>query len=380
MSKEKLGKRFLTLVKESFLYFSPSNVKQGIKRFTIPSAIVSVLLIAIFLIVALVELPILKDRYIQPDPYRIPYSLGIAVIIMLIWFSMGVWAGPRFGRFLAQNIIGQKAITGSNSVYFEELTEKELKVGPGHILSRFISLLIAWTSISATLVSLVAGFIYDSDPDRLKEFLESSALLDILLKFLLILIIAPIVLTIFVPISWMLLDVHMKAWNKKKRTAWYVGTKVENKTKGYIAAGAIIASAGAIGLDQLDLVVTIFLLNMAWIGLACVLVVLQYSLLFHAGYREIFLETITIPFGLTELTLKDRPAPPAEEPPGEPIPEERPAEPIPEERPAKPPGEPVAEEPFEEPTNEKSNQLFLDEESKTKEESDMAEEDESENL
>ncbi len=312
MSNEKLGKRFLTLVKESFLYFSPQNVKQGSKRFTIPSALMSLVLIAIFLIVALVELPILKDHYIQPDPYRILYSLGIAVIIMLVWFSMGVWAGPRFGRFLAQNFIGQKAITGSSTVYFEDLTEKELKVGPGHILSRFIGLLIAWTSISATLVSLVAGFIYDSDPDRLKEFLESSSLVDVLLKFLLVLMIAPIVLTIFVPISWMLLDIHMKAWNKKNRTAWYVGAKVENKTKGYIAAGAIIASAGAIGIDQLDLVVTIFLLNIAWIGLACVLVVLQYSLLFHAGYREIFLETVTIPFGHTELTLKERPTPPAE--------------------------------------------------------------------
>ena len=298
--------RFLSAVQDSFKYFSLENIKQGIKRFTLPSALVSLVLIIIFLIISLVELPILKDNFIQPDAYRILYSIVIAIVIMLIWFSIGVWAGPRLGKFLAENIIGQKVIVGSSTVYFEELEEEELKIIPGQIISRFINLLIAWTSISATLISLVAGFVYGSDADDLSGFLESTNLLDIFLKILLVLIIAPLALTLFIPISWMLLDVHMKAWNKKKRVAWLVGTKVQDKTKGYIAAGAILTSAAAIGLDQLNLLVKIILLSFAWVGLACVFVVLIYTLLFHAGYREIYHETIGIPIGETELSLTDR--------------------------------------------------------------------------
>ena len=212
--------RFLSAVQDSFKYFSLENIKQGIKRFTLPSALVSLVLIIIFLIISLVELPILKDNFIQPDAYRILYSIVISIVIMLIWFSIGVWAGPRLGKFLAENIIGQKVIVGSSTVYFEELEEEELKIIPGQIISRFINLLIAWTSISATLISLVAGFVYGSDADDLSGFLESTNLLDIFLKILLVLIIAPLALTLFIPVSWMLLDVHMKAWNKKNRVAW----------------------------------------------------------------------------------------------------------------------------------------------------------------
>jgi len=82
--------RFLSAVQDSFKYFSLENIKQGIKRFTLPSALVSLVLIIIFLIISLVELPILKDNFIQPDAYRILYSIVIAIVIMLIWFSIGV--------------------------------------------------------------------------------------------------------------------------------------------------------------------------------------------------------------------------------------------------------------------------------------------------
>ncbi len=303
MDTKEIGRRIFTSIRNSFSYFSFENVKEGIKRFTLPSFIISGVLIVIFLIVNLIELPVLKDHFIEPDGYRIVYSIFIAVIITLIWFSVGVWVGPIVGRFLAQNSIGQRVITGSSTVYFEELEEEDLRIAPNFIFARFLNLLIAWTSISATLVSLMAQIRYDGDSEKLAKFLESGDLIEIILKILIVLIIAPLALTLFVPTSWMLLDVHMKAWNKKKRTSWFVGTKVQNKTRSFIAIGAVVTSASAIGIDQLELVVSIFLLIIAWVGMACVLVVLLYTLLFHAGYKEAFTETIKIPSGETSLDL-----------------------------------------------------------------------------
>ncbi|MFW9916281.1 MAG: hypothetical protein ACFFGZ_11810, partial [Candidatus Thorarchaeota archaeon] len=260
----------------------------------------------IFLAIELVEVPILKDSYFKPNPGRIPYTLAISLIVIVIWFTLGTWLAPYIGKLLAESPIIRGIIIGSNTIYFEEKKEGMLKADIGHILSRFFNLFIVWAALSATITSLVANLWYETDPERLQEFLESTSQPDVFLKSLLLIAIAPLAITLLIPVSWMLIDVQIKALSKRRRTVWFLGTKIQDKVRIFIAVGAIVTAAGVLGFENWDLLVHIIILSIARVGLACTLIVLMFTALFHIDYRKDYVNRINIPFGETNVLFKER--------------------------------------------------------------------------
>ncbi|MFX1511340.1 MAG: hypothetical protein ACFFCQ_02020 [Promethearchaeota archaeon] len=293
-----LKKGFFAYLKDSIKLFSPKNVIEGIKRVKLSAYILALIIIVIFLVIDIVGLPL---ELVEPSGgMRTVYSIIISVIITILWFTVGTWLGPNLGKLLVTNKYIIKFWTKGNRHYFEKVTEEERYVKHSQITSKFIGLLIAWTSLAATFVSIWVG---DGD---IVEFVEDTSWVAEIIKFFLVFIISPLALTIFIPVSWMLLDVKLKAYHTGSKINWYVGKKVQQTLSSYVTIGAVIASASAIGFDKLRTVLDIFLMVFSWVGLACFLIVFLYSILFQIGYYSVFLNVIPVPYGETDVKLTER--------------------------------------------------------------------------
>ncbi len=314
---------FFVYLKEAIKLFAPKNIIQGLKRVKFSAYIMALILILIFLIIDFAELPL---ELVQPSGgVRTVYSIVISVLITILWFTVGTWAGPNLGKLLVTNKLVIKVWTKGNAHYFEKVSEEERYVKHSHLTSKFIALVIAWTSLAATLVSVWVG------DGNIVKFVEDPSTFELFIQFILVFVLSPLALTIFIPVSWMLLDVKLKAYHTGQKINWYVGKKVQQTLSSYVTLGAIIASASAIGFDKLRTVLDIFLMVFSWVGLACFLIVFLYSILFQIGYYDVFLETIPVPYGETDVKLTEReviePEPVTEEPEEDKIEEEAPSEP-----------------------------------------------------
>ncbi|MHA2297328.1 MAG: hypothetical protein ACXAEU_14800 [Candidatus Hodarchaeales archaeon] len=244
-------------------------------------------------------------------------SLLVAVGIIVLWFIIGARYGPTMGNLLVENRVIALLFVRGDKYYFEKVSEEEHVVTGPFVLSRFITFFISWLSISSSLVSLfgnILGGLFFPGPtiDPVINLLGNNGLEGIAWKFLLIMVIAPLILTLIIPITWLLLDVRLKALHSGSMTNWFVGTKVQSRLNGFISIGALIALGGSFGLDQLvDKLTTIISLVfycIFYISFPMILIITLYSLLFHTTFYEKFLDAIPVPYGETnvEFFVKER--------------------------------------------------------------------------
>ncbi|MHA1167288.1 MAG: hypothetical protein ACTSRU_05660 [Candidatus Hodarchaeales archaeon] len=285
-------------------------------RFTRSGMIVTVIILLIGLFLQIIPLDFF-GLFSKPADYLFPViSILLSAGIIILWFIIGDRYGPRIGNLLVENKIVALIFVKGDKYYFEKVSEEAHDVKGPQVLARFINLLIAWISISSSLVSIFGNFImkiiYDANPvtdpllaDPVIRFLSSTALLEILLKFLLIIIIAPLILTLIVPISWLLLDVHLKALQSSSMTNWYVGKKVQARLNSFVSIGALVALGGSFGIENLAnkliTIVSLVFYCLFYVSFPIILIVILYSLFFHTTFYESFLEAIPIPYGETKV-------------------------------------------------------------------------------
>ncbi|MFX0207610.1 MAG: hypothetical protein ACFFDT_16605, partial [Candidatus Hodarchaeota archaeon] len=194
-----IKKGFFAYLKESIILFAPKNIIEGLKRVKVSAYILALILILIFLIIDFVSLPL---ELVEPSGgVRTFYSIIISILITILWFTVGTWVGPNFGKILVTNKVVIKVWTKGNTHYFEKVSEKERNVKHSHLTSKFIALVIAWTSLAATLVSVWVG------DGNIVDFVEDPSFFELIIQFILVFVLSPLALTIFIPVSWMLLDV-----------------------------------------------------------------------------------------------------------------------------------------------------------------------------
>lgn len=305
-AKETTKKFIINQLVQSIKLFSLSNFKRGIKRFTIPSIVLSFILILIFIILNLVDLSDLTGIPLYADPVRILYSILIAIFLTIAFFFIGTVVSPQLGNFLVTNKFAIMLMTKGNKHYFEKLTEKERKIKHGHIISKLITLILTWASVSTALISI---FLSITGDDNVIAFLSNNSdMITVLIRILIILILTPLILSFMIPMGWFLLDVKLKAFDTRSKTCWYVGTKVDRMLRNIITIGSMMAALGTTFGDLLakvTAVLQIFTYSFVISGLAGVITILLYYILFSGGFYDIFLTTINVPFGITHLEILD---------------------------------------------------------------------------
>lgn len=302
-AKDTTKKYIINQLITSVKLFSLNNFKQGIKRFTIPSLIVSLVLIIIFVALNLIDLSTLTGIPLYADPIRILYSILIAIFLTIGFFFIGTVVSPQLGNFLVTNKYAIMVFTKGNKHYFEKLTEEERKIKHGHIISKLITLIITWASVSTALISIFLGLTGDSN---VIAFLNNSDLITVLIRILIILILTPLILSFMIPMGWFLLDVKLKAFDTRTKICWFVGTKIDRMLRNIITISSMMTALGATFGDFLAKIIAvmqIFTYSFVISGLAGVITILLYYILFSGGFYDIFLSSIDVPFGITHLEI-----------------------------------------------------------------------------
>ena len=193
--------------------------------------------------------------------------------------------------------------TKGNKHYFEKLTEEERKIKHGHIISKLITLIITWASVSTALISIFLSLTGDSN---VIAFLNNSDPITVFIRILIILILTPLILSFMIPMGWFLLDVKLKAFDTRTKICWFVGTKIDRMLRNIITIGSMMTALGATFGDFLAKIIAvmqIFTYSFVISGLAGVLTILLYYILFSGGFYDIFLSSIDVPFGITHLEI-----------------------------------------------------------------------------
>ncbi|MFW9904704.1 MAG: hypothetical protein ACFFFH_10250 [Candidatus Thorarchaeota archaeon] len=270
-------------------------------------------------------------------------SFIIAVLVIFLWFLLGLKVTPKAAHLLVDNKILKFFFTKGDVHYLEYVPPEKRKIAMPDILNKYILLLLAWVSVSAFLMNLVATLLADGNPTVILN--PGQDIIFFILRTLILFILVPIVFTLIYPLAWMLIDARLKAYNSGTKLNWLVGKKVANLTGGFITLGSLAAlGADAISdwTNRAQLMVDLVLFCIINVSLIVVLVVFFYNIFFKGKFYQMIVEEVEVGFGVTSVTLTDEK--------GEPLLELKPepeAEPVPE-----PEAEPVPE-PEAEPENEK---------------------------
>ncbi|MFW9991353.1 MAG: hypothetical protein ACFFD4_04775 [Candidatus Odinarchaeota archaeon] len=281
-----------------------------------------IIMVAIFLVIGYL-LQVIRFNFFglfeKPEDFIIfpVASLLIAAAIIALWFVIGQRYGPKIGYYLVENKILALIFVKGNKYYFEKVSEEAHKVSGPLILSRFIALFISWISISSSLVAIfgtspLGGWLYTGarfdSSDPIVNFLGDAGIIGILLKFLLIMVMAPLILTLIIPITWLLVDVRLKALHTGSMTNWYVGHKVQARLNSFVSIGALIALGGSVVIssisdifNKLVTIISLVFYCIFYISFPIIVIITIYSLLFHTTFYEKFLDAIPAPYGETKV-------------------------------------------------------------------------------
>ncbi|PWI47978.1 hypothetical protein CEE45_08750 [Candidatus Heimdallarchaeota archaeon B3_Heim] len=241
---------------------------------------------------------------IYPNVIGILISFGIAFLEIYLWFLVGIEVTPKAAHYLVDNKILKLLFTKGHVHYLEYVPVEKRKIAMPHILNKYIALIIAWVSLSAFLLQLIAGIFLGGNPSSIIN--PGSKWLLFLIRTLVIFLLVPLVFTLVYPVGWMLVDAKLKAYNSFTRLNWLVGKKVVNLTAGIITVGAIIG-LGATALDEflpkMQLIFDLVIFCVVNVSLIVTIIAIFYNIFFQGTFYRRIIDSIDVGFGVTSVTL-----------------------------------------------------------------------------
>ncbi len=311
-SSKDLGKYMLETLKEMF---------QGLRHpefsFAISGIIISVilLLLSLFFFLGPYIFPNASTSTgtpsIQLFSFVIPaHPLGVLISIIVafaeiyLWFLVGIKVTPKAAHYLVDNKVLKLVFTKGHVHYLEYVPVEKRKIAMPHILNKYIALIIAWVSLSAFLLQIIAGLLLGGDPRPLLN--PGNDIFLFLVRTIVIFILVPIVFTLVYPVGWMLVDARLKAYNKFTKLNWLVGKKVVSLTAGIITIGSIMGLGANIFVDTLNrvqLIIDLVIFCIINVSLIVILIAIFYNIFFQGTFYRRITESIEVGFGVTSVNL-----------------------------------------------------------------------------
>jgi hypothetical protein len=236
--------------------------------------------------------------------FGIPISVIAAFTVIYFWFIIGTIATPRVAHYLVDNKALRLLFTRGDVHYLEFVPFEERMIGHPQILAKFISLLIAWVSLSAFLMNLLAGILGGNPTD----ILNATDPVFFILRTIILLVLVPVVFTFVYPVGWMLVDAKLKAYNSAAKLNWFVGTRVLNITAGVITVGSVVALGADVITDwanRINLIAGLVVFCIVNVSLIVILITIFYNMFFHGKFYQLIVDSIDIGYGVTSVTLTD---------------------------------------------------------------------------
>jgi hypothetical protein len=239
------------------------------------------------------------------NPLNIILAVISAFITMSVWWFIGTKFAPKIGNILTEKKIANILITKGDIHYFEKVERETLRISPNTIIAKFINLLLSWFAVTAFLLGfLLPLFSGAGQNEKLFSFLTSN-LTDIgnyILKCLVVFVLAPILMSLTVPIPWMLLDARLKAYNSGAKINSFVGRAIQGKLNSIFAIGGVVALI--MQNLSLDTIVLVIVFIFSFLAFPSMITVTLYNMLFQVQYYESFLREIPVPFGTTKVEME----------------------------------------------------------------------------
>ncbi|MHA1513836.1 MAG: hypothetical protein ACTSRJ_07255, partial [Candidatus Hodarchaeales archaeon] len=309
-----LGKYMLETLKEMF-----QGLKQPEFSFAISGIIISaiLLLLSLFFFLGPYIIPNTTTSTgtpaIQLFSFVIPaHPLGVLISIIIafaeiyLWFLVGMKVTPKAAHYLVDNKVLKLIFTKGHVHYLEYVPLENRKIAMPHILNKYIALIIAWVSLSAFLLQIIAGLLLGGDPILLLN--PGNDVFLFLIRTIVMFILVPLVFTLVYPVGWMLVDAKLKAYNKFTKLNWLVGKKVVSLTAGIITIGSIMGLGANILVDtlaRLQLIIDLVLFCIVNVSLIVILIAIFYNIFFQGTFYRRITESIEVGFGVTSVTLVD---------------------------------------------------------------------------
>jgi hypothetical protein len=233
-------------------------------------------------------------------------SFAIAFLEIYLWFLLGTKVTPKAAHYLVDNKLLKLVFTRGNVHYIEYVPEEKRKIAMPHILNKYIALIIAWVSLSAFLLQIIAGFIAGGNPSVIVN--PGGDILLFLVRTLVIFLLVPLIFTFVYPVGWMLVDAKLKAYNSVTQLNWLVGKKVVNLTAGIITLGSLMGLGANVlteTAERLALIFDLVLFCLINVSLTVILIAVFYNVFFQGAFYRRICESIEIGFGKTSVTLVD---------------------------------------------------------------------------
>ncbi len=246
-------------------------------------------------------------------------SIAIAFVEIYLWFLVGIKVTPKAAHYLVDNKVLKLVFTKGNVHYIEYVPKEKRKITMPHILSKYIALIIAWVSLSAFILQIIAGIILSGNPTRILN--PGSDLLLFIIRTVVIFGFVPLLFTLVYPVGWMLIDAKLKAYNSFSKLNWLVGKKVITLTAGIVTIGSIVGLGAnllddSLGiLERVQLIIDLILFCVINVSLTVTLVAIFYNVFFQGTFYERIVNSIDIGYGITNVTLVNGT--------GEPIPKDK---------------------------------------------------------
>ncbi|MFX0050622.1 MAG: hypothetical protein ACFE8U_04950 [Candidatus Hermodarchaeota archaeon] len=311
---QRLGKYMLETLKEMY-----QSLRYPEFKFAISGIIMAVVLVLVSILFFILPYLVNNGEPIQlptfaipPNLIGIPISLVLASLVIYFWFLLGFKITPKAAHYLVDNKFLKLVFTGGHVHYLEYVPLEKRKIAFPHILNKFIVLLIAWVSVSAFLLNLVAGIIAEGNPTRILN--PGNDIIAFLVREIILFIFVPLVFTLIYPLGWMLMDAKLKAFNSATKLNWLVGKKVANLTGGFITIASLFAlgadavlSAEVAGdiLARIQIIIDLVLFCIINVSLIIILVAIFYNIFFHGKFYQMIIDSIEVGFGITSVTLTD---------------------------------------------------------------------------
>ncbi|MHA2154272.1 MAG: hypothetical protein ACXABU_02955 [Candidatus Hodarchaeales archaeon] len=241
---------------------------------------------------------------IYPNLIGIFISLGIALAELYLWFLVGIEVTPKAAHYLVDNKVLKLLFTKGHVHYLEFVPEEKRKITMPHILNKYIALIIAWVSLSAFLLQIIAGILFGGNPTSILN--PGTDWLLFLIRTMVIFLLVPLIFTLVYPVGWMLVDAKLKAYNSFTKLNWLVGKKVVSLTAGIISVGAIVG-LGATALDdplsQLQLILDLVIFCIINVSLIVTIIAIFYNIFFQGTFYRRIIDSLEVGFGITSVTL-----------------------------------------------------------------------------
>ncbi|MFX0209471.1 MAG: hypothetical protein ACFFDT_26035 [Candidatus Hodarchaeota archaeon] len=306
-----LGKYMVETLREMY-----KSLRYPEFKFAISGIATTVVLILVGLSFFIVPFLLDNGNGFQLASFRIPpnligvvVSIVIACVVIYLWFLLGLKVTPKAAHYLVDNKILKLVFTRGNVHYLEYIPLEKRKIAMSHILNKFIALLIAWVSVSAFLINLVAALIAEGNPIGIINPAGSDIeIIAFIIRSIIIFILVPIVFTLIYPLGWMLVDAKLKAFHSGSKLNWLVGQRVVNLTAGIITLGSLLALGADIIRDfttRLQLMIDLVLFCIVNISLVVIIISLFYNVFFQGKFYQMITDSIEVGFGITSVTLTD---------------------------------------------------------------------------